>query len=196
MSDEFPGTPPPYWADPRKDPTFDPASVPFFYTDPDDGTRTTWRGMWDPDQDPDDYPYKVIPDPSTKIVPMSSTTMSWSSTGTSGSWGTPPSSFSFPAAPFGATVNEDDVELTDAEMLRSLAEWFEATQDLEDGEVEASLRSIADRLDEHVGPTERLEHAIRTLYEEVLSQPLVFDDRGDSSVAEAVETLAEWLSER
>lgn len=115
------------------------------------------------------------------------------------SWSTPPSSGVVSGSWISTTpLSSTDPELADKDdstKLRTLADWFDVTQTSEDNEVQEDLRRIAERLEEYVGPTERLEAALRLLYEEVLSQPLVFDDRGDAAVAEAVETLAAWLSD-
>lgn len=104
-------------------------------------------------------------------------------------------SFSWVSTVPPSSTDPELADKDDSTKLRTLADWFDVTQTSEDNEVQEDLRRIAERLEEYVGPTERLEAALRLLYEEVLSQPLVFDDRGDAAVAEAVETLAAWLSD-
>lgn len=188
---EFPAEPPPYFIDTTDGKIHDPGAVPFTFHDTDDGSIHTWRGMWDPDQPEGEQPRRVVPDPDTHVkrTPMAAT--SWGTAPSSGSaggtfhW----SSGSSSSDPWRPTMSD----LTDAEKLRALADWFDRRDDDSSTEVQDDLREIARRLENTIEPTLALESAL----EEITDHLAQYDSEDiPDNVNNAIEVVTAWLSER
>lgn len=193
---EFPAEPPPYFIDTTDGKIHDPGAVPFTYHETDDGSIHTWRGMWDPDQPEGEQPRRVVPDPDTHVrrVPMA-TARSASSSGVPSSFGGVGggtfhwSSGSSSSDPWRPTMSD----LTDAEKLRALADWFDRRDDDSSTEVQDDLREIARRLENTIEPTLALESAL----EEITDHLAQYDSEDiPDNVNNAIEVVTAWLSER